>query len=235
LISGDLKMKKWITNSGCIVYQVTKGRSNTYLVLDDDISILIDTGLENSKTELMKKLDRLLGERNLSYLILTHTHFDHAGNAAMIKKNYKTRIMVQEGEAENLECGKSPIPHGTNLFTRLLVKIGSKIKQFNEYQNVEPDYLVGEKHILTSKCYLIHTPGHSKGSMSLIVDDEVALVGDAMVGIFRWSVFPAFADDVPTMITSRDKLLKTGCNIFLAGHGTPDSRKLLKKQYRKYK
>ena len=78
-------MKKWITTSGCTIYLVTKGRSNTYLVLDDDTSVLIDTGLKNSKKELMKKLDPLLGERNLSYLILTHTHFDHTGNAAMIK------------------------------------------------------------------------------------------------------------------------------------------------------
>ncbi|EKQ50674.1 MAG: Zn-dependent hydrolase, glyoxylase [Methanobacterium sp. Maddingley MBC34] len=228
-------MKKWITTSGCTIYLVTKGRSNTYLVLDDDTSVLIDTGLKNSQKELMKKLDPLLGERNLSYLILTHTHFDHTGNAAMIKENYKARIMVQESEANNLERGKTTIPQGTNPLTRLLVKIGRKIKYFNEYPHVEPDYLVGEKHLLTPKCYLIHTPGHSKGSMSLIVDNEVALVGDAMVGIFRWSVFPAFADDVPSMITSWEKLLKTGCNIFLPGHGTSNSRKLLEKQYKKYK
>lgn len=235
MISRDLKMKKWITNSGCTVYQVNEGRSNSYLVLDDDVSILIDTGLENSKTKLIKNLDHLLGERNLSYLVLTHTHFDHVGNAAIIKEEYKARIIVQESGSENLERGKTLIPQGTNPLTRLLVKIGRKIKQINEYPPVEPDYLVGEKHYLTPKCYLIHTPGHSKGSMSLIVDDEVALVGDAMVGIFWWSVFPAFADDVPSMITSWEKLLKTGCDIFLPGHGTPNSRKLLEKQYRKYR
>ena len=235
MIPKDLKMKKWTTTSGCTVYQVTEGRSNSYLVLDDDISILIDTGLGNSKTGLIKKLDHILGERNLSYLILTHTHFDHVGNAALLKKAYKARILVQESETNNLKRGKTLIPQGTNPLTRLLVKIGRKIKQFNEYPPVEPDYLVGEKHYLTPKCYLIHTPGHSKGSVSLIVDDEVALVGDAMVGIFWWSIFPAFADDVPSMITSWNKLLETGCDIFLPGHGTPNSKKLLEKQYQKHR
>ncbi len=227
-------MKKWTTTGGCTIYQVNEGRSNSYLVLDDDVSILIDTGLENSKTGLIKKLDHLLGERSLSYLVLTHTHFDHVGNAAMLKETYKAKVIVQESESENLKRGKTLIPQGTNPLTRFLVKIGRTIKQFNEYSPVEPDYLAGEKHFLTPKCYLIHTPGHSKGSMSLIVNDEVALVGDAMVGIFWWSIFPAFADDVPSMITSWNKLLKTGCNIFLPGHGTPDSRKLLEKQYRKH-
>lgn len=227
-------MKKWTTTGGCTIYQVNEGRSNSYLVLDDDVSILIDTGLENSKTGLIKKLDHLLGERSLSYLVLTHTHFDHVGNAAMLKETYKAKVIVQESESENLKRGKTLIPQGTNPLTRFLVKIGRTIKQFNEYSPVEPDDLVGEKHFLTPKCYLIHTPGHSKGSMSLIVNDEVALVGDAMVGIFWWSIFPAFADDVPSMITSWKKLLKTGCNIFLPGHGTPNSRKLLEKQYRKH-
>lgn len=235
MISRDLKMKKWTTTSGCTVYQVTGGRSNSYLLLDEDVSVLIDTGLENSKRKLMKKLDHILGERNLSYLILTHTHFDHVGNAAMIQEEYKTKIIVQKSEADNLESGNTPIPQGTNPITGLLVKIGRKIKQFNEYPAVKPDYLVSEKHHLTPHCYLIHTPGHSKGSMSLIVDDEVALVGDAMVGIFWWSVFPAFADDVPSMITSWNKLLKTGCNIFLPGHGTPNNKKLLEKQYMKHR
>lgn len=235
MISKDLKIKKWTTTGGCTIYQVNEGRSNSYLVLEDNVSILIDTGLENSKTGLIKKLDYLLGERSLSYLVLTHTHFDHVGNAALLKEIYKAKVIVQESESENLERGKTLIPQGTNPLTRLLVKIGRKIKQFNEYSQVEPDYLVGEKHVLTPKCYLIPTPGHSKGSMSLIVDDEVALVGDAMVGIFWWSIFPAFADDEPSMITSWNKLLKTGCDIFLPGHGTPDSRKLLEKQYRKHK
>jgi hypothetical protein len=56
-----------------------------------------------------------------------------------------------------------------------------------------------------------------------------------MFGVFNWSVFPPFAADVPTMIRSWGELLETGCNTFLPGHGTKNSRKLLKKQYNKYR
>jgi glyoxylase-like metal-dependent hydrolase (beta-lactamase superfamily II) len=131
------------------------------------------------------------------------------------------------------------IPHGTNIATRvgvgLVMRIKSKLIKFLRFEAVDPDILANNDHSISSNCYLIRTPGHSNGSMSLIVDDEVALVGDAMFGVFWWSVFPPFADDVPTMIRSWGKLLNTGSKLFLPGHGTENSRELLEKQYNKYR
>lgn len=228
-------MKKWITASGCIIYQITKGRANSFLVLDNDISILVDTGLKNSRKEVMEKLDHLLGGNDLSYLVLTHAHYDHVENAVIIKEKYRAKIIIHSQEAEYLKQGTTPIPNGTNFLTRMVVGIGKRINRATRYQKVCPDFIVEDSCSLSPKCYLIHTPGHSRGSMSLIVDDEVALVGDAMFGVFGWSVFPPFAFDIPTMISSWNKLLKTGCNIYLPGHGTENSQELLEKQYNKYK
>lgn len=228
-------MKKWLTTGGCTVYQITHGRSNSYLVLYGDDSVLVDTGPQGSRKDLMEKLDYLLGGEDLSWLVLTHTHYDHAENAAMIKKHYNARIVVHKDEAEHLKQGCSPIPCGTNFITRLLVGVGRKINRLSQYESANPDLLVNDKYQLTPNSQLLHTPGHTEGSMSLIVDDELALVGDAMFGVFSWSIFPPFADDVPTMINSWDKLIKTGCETYLPGHGTENSKKLLIKQYEKHK
>jgi len=228
-------MKKWITTNGCTVYQITRGKGNSYLVMDNDISVLVDTGVENSRKKLIEKLDGLLDGKKLSYLILTHAHYDHVGNAASIKERYGAKIIIQESEAEYLKQGTSQVPNGTNFITRFLVALAGRINKFSEYEKAQPDFLVENRYILTPNCHLIHTPGHTDGSMSLIVDGEVALVGDAMFGVFNWSVFPPFADDVPAMIRSWGELLETGCHSFLPGHGTENSRKLLKKQYNKYK
>ncbi len=82
---------------------------------------------------------------------------------------------------------------------------------------------------------IINTPGHSIDSISIIIDDEIAIVGDTLFGKFKNSVFPPFADDVSVMIESWGKLLQTGCKLFLPGHGGEVNRRLLQKEYDKYK
>ena len=81
--------------------------------------------------------------------------------------------------------------------------------------------------------YILHTPGHSPGSQSIIVDNEIALVGDAMFGVFPGSIFPPFADNEEELITSWGKLIQTGCRLFLPSHGTADKSDLLKIEYQK--
>ena len=82
--------------------------------------------------------------------------------------------------------------------------------------------------------FILHTPGHSSGSISVIIDNQIAIVGDAMFGIFKNSVFPPFADDIKQMVLSWGKLLKTECTLFLPGHGTEKNRVILQRQFEKY-
>jgi len=69
----------------------------------------------------------------------------------------------------------------------------------------------------------------------VIIDDEIAIVGDAMFGVFRGSVLPPFALDLGLMTESWKRLLDTGCSIFLPAHGTKRGREVLQRQYDKYR
>ncbi|HEX3013247.1 MAG TPA: MBL fold metallo-hydrolase [Methanobacterium sp.] len=231
-------MKTWTTKN-CIIYQVLKGRSNSFLINSQNKFILIDAGRKSSWKELTCKLDEILGKNKLSCLILTHAHFDHVENAAKIKEKYKTKIIIHQNESEYLRHGNSPLPKGTNLATGFMTNMfGKRIQSRYNYETVNPDIIVDEKYDLIDfgfNVYIIHTPGHSKGSISIIIDDEFAIAGDAMFGVFGNSVYPPFADDPETMVKSWNKLLKTNSNLFLPGHGKEISRKLLKSQYEKYK
>jgi glyoxylase-like metal-dependent hydrolase (beta-lactamase superfamily II) len=231
-------MKIWNTNN-CTIYQVLEGRSNSFLVNQENNYILIDTGRRNSWRELTTKLNGLLGENELSCLILTHTHFDHAENANRLKKKYNCKIIVHESESNYLKSGDTPLPKGTNLATGFMVDVlGKKMQSRYKYEPADPDILVGEKldlDIFGLNSHIIHSPGHSKGSMSIIIDDEIALVGDTLFCVFGNSIFPPFADDAEIMIENWKKLLETGCKLFLPGHGKLISRELLEKQYAKHK
>ena len=231
-------MKKWITGGENTVHQVLNGRSNAFLISRGNNHVLVDTGRTSSWKKLNQKLDSLTDGNGLKAIVLTHTHFDHVENAAALKEKYPSKIIVQRNEADYLRQGNTPLPGGTNILTKFLVVVeksgvGRSLVRYN-YRPADPDVEVDGTFCLNEfgiDAHVIHTPGHSPGSLSVVVNDEVALVGDTVFGVFRGSVFPPFADDTSVLIESWDKLLKTGAMIFLPGHGVERSRKELQNGY----
>jgi hydroxyacylglutathione hydrolase len=229
-------MKVWHTKSGYKIYCLLAGRSNVFLLSGENKNILIDTSPSNRWNRLKRSLNRL-NIKNIDYLILTHTHFDHSGNSAEVKNHFNAKVVVSRKESAYLQKGESSIPHGTVFFARLLRdKIVPLLPLNFNFKPCRPDILVDQYfdlNIFGIKAYIIYTPGHSPGSQSIIVDDEIAIVGDSMFGIFPGSIFPPFADNDDDLIKSWGKLLETGCYLFLPSHGTPNSRKLVQESFEK--
>jgi len=231
-------MKIWHTKSGYTVSCIIRGRSNVFLVTGNGKNILIDTSPAYRWKKLKKILDNLRIKK-IDYLILTHTHFDHAANASKIKNIYGVTVIVNRLEAEYLKKGENTMVDGTVFITRFLTKkLGPAILVKLNFKPCEPDLLVDQKfklQVFGINGYILHTPGHSPGSQSVIIDDEIAITGDAMFGVIPGSVFPPYAENVDEMIMSWGKLLKTNCYLFLPSHGTPNSRKLVQMNFDKRK
>lgn len=162
---------------------------------------------------------------------------DHAENAHRIREKYKALVIVHKNEASYLMSGVNIMPQGTNIVTRALMNFLAKyIAPKVMYKPCKYDILVDTQFDLKDlgfNGFIIHTPGHTPGSVSVIVDNEVALVGDCMFGVFKGSVFPPFANDIRQMIESWGKLLETNCSIYIPSHGTANDRLLVQKDYRK--
>lgn len=232
-------MKNWKTKNGTIINLLLSGRSNAYLVLKENIVILIDTGKTNAYKTLLKNLVSLdIKIEDISFVILTHTHFDHCQSARKIKEKSNCQIIVSGIAADSVKNGYTKLPHGTFWITELIAATGRLIgKSKFGYEPFQPDILITDDYNLDVEGVSIkitETTGHSADSVSIIVDNEIAVVGDAMLGVYGNSVFPPFADDVLEMLLSWHKLLETDCNIFLPGHGKEISRKVLQKEYEKY-
>jgi len=229
-------MKKWKTKSGYEIIQILSGRSNVFLLTNREKNILIDTSVSRLWSRIQNIIERS-GITKIDYLILTHAHFDHAANANKIKEKYKTTVIVQKDEAIYLANGDNILPNGTTIFTKPIVNVlGRRLFSRFKYEPCQPNILVNSEYDLSKlgfNAYLIHTPGHTAGSMSLIIDDELAIVGDTMFGVFKWSVFPPYAEDEKLMIKSWGKLLETKCSEFIPSHGTAKSRLLVQKEYNK--
>lgn len=231
-------MKNWTTSKGAKIYQVLKGTNKVFLIIQNDKKILVDSGKNNKWKRLQKNLSKLKINQ-IDYLILTHAHYDHVENAARIQKKFKALIINHKSDTNNLQIGVTQIPKGTNFFTRFLTNFGAEkldfVKKFEPSEtNIEINYFLDLKQFGLD-AQIIHTPGHSTGSISIIINNEIAIVGDAMFGFFKNSIFPPFADDINLMKQSWIKLFNTNCTIFLPSHGSAISRILVEKELETHK
>lgn len=66
--------------------QFTRFGSDVYLIKINNENILIDTGSEKNREELIKNLKELkLNTEDIKKVILTHEHWDHSDNALIFK------------------------------------------------------------------------------------------------------------------------------------------------------
>jgi hydroxyacylglutathione hydrolase len=226
-------MKIWQTKSGYKISCILPGRSNVFLLTGFNKNILVDTS-PGYKWNKLKAVLNNMRIKSIDFLVLTHTHYDHAENASKVKSEYGAKVIVNIREASFLGKGETTLPAGTVPLTRFLVnRIVPLLSVKLNYPPCQPDILVDEKLDLGFNVFIIHTPGHSPGSQSVIIDDEIALAGDAMFGVFPGSIFPPFANNKDELITSWAKLLDTNCHLFLPSHGTGNNRDLVQREFLK--
>lgn len=226
-------MKTWQTKSGTAITRILFGRSNVYLISNGASNLLIDTGLKGDGQRLLKRLEAI-GKPDA--VILTHTHFDHAGNAGLVLEHYAPKFIVHETEKTFLETGDSPIPRGTVGWTKFLYRLGPyRVPHWFHVRGVKAEITFTDRYDLLSfgfNAYILHTPGHSAGSSCVIIDNEIAVAGDAIGGM-PGAVFSPWGDDGTEMTCSWRKLLDTGCHTYHPAHGVPVSRKKLETEFLK--
>ena len=232
-------MKSWATKNGIIIHQIVIGFTNCFLVQQGDLLILVDSGRSKSIEKYITELKFLInGKPTIDYLILTHTHFDHCTHAALFAKLFSPEVIVHRKEAGFLSNGFKPLPGGTLWFIDKLTALGNKYSAHKyTYAPLTADILIDDEYEFSEndlKIKIISTPGHTIGSISVIIDDEIALVGDAMTGHLKFTIFPPFADDTVNLVKSWGKLLETDCQIFIPGHGGEVKRSVVQKHYLKY-
>jgi hydroxyacylglutathione hydrolase len=226
------------TNSGISIIQILSGRSNVFLLSKEETNILVDTSPSSKRKKLFRALEKLR-INHIEYLLLTHSHYDHCDNATALKEKFGCKIMIHKAEESNLVTGIMSEPKGTNFFTGFIVNCFAALMR-KKMRSVpcNPDIVIEDNYNFSQaglNARIIHTPGHSPGSVSLIVDNETAIAGDTIFGVFRKKVFPPYAADTDELLKSWKKLLDTGCAVFLPSHGYSRSWQQLNKEYNKRK
>ena len=69
----------------------------SFLIDDGETAILYDTGFAFTGFGVAENIKKILGERSLDYIFLTHSHYDHALGSVYAKK-YWPEAKVVAGE-----------------------------------------------------------------------------------------------------------------------------------------
>lgn len=218
------------------IIHLVKGRTNVYLIRQNQQCILIDTGTRKNLDNVLRALkEHNIHPSQIEYIILTHAHFDHVGCAGELKEITGAKIILHHKEMDWGRRGMSTFPKGTNTFFAIISELGRNFyKKLACFPSFEPDKLIFDRYDLNElgwNGYILHTPGHSPGSISVIMNDKYAFVGDTLFGIFQNSVYPPFADQTDLLIESWESLLNTACSFYYPGHGRCINYDLLLKEY----
>ena len=132
--------------------------TNCYLLQDEKAKIcaLIDPGDDAKRVETMVDNSGC----TLQYILLTHGHFDHWGAVRPLLEKYDVPVYIHKADVTDRVGGDL-------LFQRL-------DEQHQRYYDEGDELTLGDMTIR-----VMHTPGHSKGSVCLVVND-VIFAGDTL-------------------------------------------------------
>lgn len=175
---------------------------NSYLVVNGKKAFIIDPG--TGIRPILAKIDS--DKLELEAIIATHGHIDHIDGVNTVKKQYKVPFYVNSQDMKLVQT----------------VQVQARMFGVPDPGQITPDMELpagGELEVAGLKLDLFHTPGHSQGSVSILIDN-ILFAGDTL---FNFSIGRT---DLPggnyaqliTSIQSKILILPDETRV-LSGHG----------------
>lgn len=193
--------------------------SNAYLINTNDRNILIDTGMIWDGKTILNYLNKRI--ERLDLIFLTHAHPDHYGSCKMIQEITGAPMAIHQEDLALLRSGK--IFLGKTRGIGQLMKLFAWFVNYLPHQDApEPDLILEDGEQLFSigiEAEVIHTPGHTPGSSSLLFSDGSIFIGDLVSSSRKPHIQKYFAQDWSTLVDSVHKIIKRKPRIIYPGHG----------------
>jgi len=190
---------------------------NVFIIESEGSSILIDSGLGDkiihgigSDIKSVPLLRKVIQERNISQVVLTHGHIDHIGGIMALQSEYDLEIITSDIEAKFLTKGEDSYIDPILGSSCDPVIISKAVKENDIFK-------IGR---FTFKVLL--TPGHTAGSICLWDEAQKILIsGDTVFpqGSFGRTDLPS--GNSSQLILSLERLAKLKVNVLLPGHMSP--------------
>lgn len=193
--------------------------ANAYLVTSAEGAAIIDTGMPGNAEAILRYVKMVgvdLG--SLQYIILTHSDIDHSGSAAELRNLTGAKVAIHEADAPRLS-GEKKLKEVKGAMGVIFGFMGPLMR----FTPLNPDLRLHDSDRLVN-LRVIHTPGHTEGSICLYKEGEAIFVGDAMRTDSRGRPHlpsGAMTLDMAKATESVKKISEQEYSVLLPGHGPP--------------
>lgn len=179
--------------------------TNFWVVSAGRNRLLVDLGWPGKAAALFANLDRMgVPLPEIRYGLATHYHIDHAG-AAQDLKNKGVPLLVMQEQVHAIPLMKQ------------FIKPADNYTEITTHDNVV--IAVGESRAFLKRIgingEILHTPGHSDDSVTLVLDIECAFTGDLTLESM------VAAEDAGVVARSWQMLRDRSVTTIYPGHGAP--------------
>jgi glyoxylase-like metal-dependent hydrolase (beta-lactamase superfamily II) len=214
-------MKQLLAN----FYHLELGIANAYLLRGKDTLSLVDTGGHGSLPKIEKNLAAQGFKLNdLTHILLTHGHWDHTGDLALLQQESNAVVVAHKIEAPLIRAGKDvrPDPLKVPFIHRRFGKLfDGQPKPGPVHREVEDNETLEDVY---SGLRVVHLPGHSPGQVGYYCEQEGWLVGgDVMMHVVPHLTLPLALFTLEPDLAKQSvlKVAELNPKTLALGHGAP--------------
>lgn len=195
-----------------------------FLIDDGETSILYDTGFGFTGRAMAEKIKDLLSGRNLDYIFLTHSHYDHALGSGFINQYWQNAKVVAGAYTKNIFGRDGAKSVMKDLDSKFAKKCGISDADYEfPGENLRVDIPVEDGDIIEAGIMRFKTialPGHTKCSVGFYSEEHELLLSTETIGVYDGKniIFPSYLVSYKDTLDSIDKIKKLKIKNLLCPH-----------------